>query len=104
LQVSLSTTAFSHKEVNLMKDSTTICKGCTRNVIIKKQEVDQILSKNKVNSNVLVAKELYQQRLTICKECSSLVYGTTCSHSGCLVDYRTKFSNKKCPNPRGAKW
>jgi Family of unknown function (DUF6171) len=87
-----------------MKTNTLVCKGCTRNVNIKTDEVDQILSKIIVNSNVMVPKELYIQRMTICNGCSSLVYGTTCSHSGCLVEFRTKFSNKKCPNPSGAKW
>ncbi|KKI94013.1 hypothetical protein WQ54_00235 [Bacillus sp. SA1-12] len=87
-----------------MRDNTTICKGCTRNVIVKRQEVDQILSKSKINPTVMVTKTIYDQRVNTCTACPSLVYGTTCSHSGCLVEYRAKFSAKTCPNPNGSRW
>ncbi|WP_226667934.1 DUF6171 family protein [Metabacillus litoralis] len=84
--------------------TTNICKGCTRNVILKKQEVDRILSKNKVSENQLVSKEVFEKRMSACKTCSSIVYGTTCSHSGCLVEYRAKFTHKHCPSPHGSRW
>ncbi|OAS86781.1 MULTISPECIES: DUF6171 family protein [Metabacillus] len=84
--------------------ATNVCKSCTRNVIIKKQEIDQILSKSKVHESQMVSNELFEQRMTLCKSCPSLIYGTTCTHSGCLVEYRAKFSIKRCPNPSGSRW
>lgn len=83
--------------------TTNVCKGCSGNVIIKKEEVDRILSKH-LPDNLIVSDEIYKKRLEACQDCPSFVYGTTCSYSGCLVEYRAKFTSKNCPNPAGAKW
>lgn len=84
--------------------TTNVCKSCTRNVILKKQEVDRILSNHKVSENIIVSNEVFEERMSACKTCPSLVYGTTCSHSGCLVEYRAKFTTKRCPSPHAARW
>ncbi|PAD66666.1 hypothetical protein CHH83_22830 [Bacillus sp. 7586-K] len=84
--------------------TTNTCKGCTRNVIIKREEIEHILTKHKGDEQLIVSNDVYHLRLDTCKACSSLMYGTTCSYSGCLVEYRAKFINKKCPSPNGSKW
>lgn len=84
--------------------ATNVCKGCTRNVIIKKEEIDHILLKNNIHDSKIVANELFKQRMDTCQSCPSLMYGSTCAHSGCLVEYRAKFTSKSCPSPSGAKW
>lgn len=54
--------------------------------------------------SVIVSDEVYASRLKICGNCSSLQYGTTCVHSGCIVRYRAKFKNKSCPFAGKPKW
>lgn len=87
-----------------MAEEAKTCKGCTRNVIIKKHEVNQILTKNKIQASLMAPKEVYDSRIKTCRNCPSFVYGSTCSYSGCLIEYRAKFLHKKCPSPNGAKW
>ncbi|WP_139367478.1 DUF6171 family protein [Bacillus alkalicellulosilyticus] len=73
------------------------CKSCRTPVV----DVDIDVQIDNANT---VDEETYEKRLEICMECPSLVYGSTCKHSGCLVSYRTYLKDKKCPEPSGAKW
>jgi hypothetical protein len=81
------------------------CKSCTRNVVIKKQELEKIKSmKTDYSLNLIASEEVWTKRKGICMECPSLLYGTTCAYSGGIIEYKTRFLNKGCPDPSGAKW
>ncbi|MDQ0229402.1 DUF6171 family protein [Metabacillus malikii] len=84
--------------------TTKVCKGCSNNVIVKRDEMNHILSKIDIDDNQIVSDEEYANRLNTCNSCESFMYGSTCAHSGCLVEFRAKFSNKLCPSPSGSRW
>jgi hypothetical protein len=79
------------------------CRGCAGNVTASDEPIIYY-SDPELESPLHVTEELYHKRLDICKRCSSLQYGTTCMHSGALVSYRAKLSDKHCPFPGSPKW
>ena len=81
------------------------CKGCSASVRLKQSEVDRILADYlRENEAPLVSDVTYAGRLRVCRECSKLQYGTTCSHCGCLVQVMAKLRDKHCPSPQAPAW
>lgn len=74
------------------------CKWCRPIVVEGIDDIDEL------DDTQTVSEQIYEERLAICMDCSSLQYGTTCKHSGCIVSYRTLLINKSCPHPGQAKW
>ncbi|SDZ47896.1 hypothetical protein SAMN05421736_11413 [Evansella caseinilytica] len=74
-----------------------VCKGCSSSVVVT--DLDYELTDE--NS---VSEEVYQERLEICMECPSLLYGTTCQHSGAIVHHRAMLADKHCPSPLQPQW
>ena len=86
-----------------MREST--CKGCSASVRLKQSEVDRILA-NYLHENPAphVSDAIYADRLRVCRDCSQLQYGTTCSHCGCLVQVMAKLRDRQCPAPQAPAW
>lgn len=81
------------------------CKGCSASVRLKQSEVDRILEDYlRENPAPLVSDVAYADRLRVCRDCSQLQYGTTCSHCGCLVQVMAKLRDKHCPSPQAPAW
>ena len=47
--------------------------------------------------DVKASEELYEARLTVCKECDLLFQGM-CRTCGCYVELRAAITRNKCPN------
>ncbi|MBU9721579.1 MULTISPECIES: DUF6171 family protein [Bacillaceae] len=73
------------------------CKSCGINVAV---DLDELVD----DSAKSVSDELYEERLDLCMDCPSLMYGTTCQHSGELVSYRALYKEKACPFPGEPRW
>ena len=74
------------------------CKGCSASVRLSSEEIKKLFGETlRIKDIKVVTEEEYHQRLTHCKTCSSLQYGTTCKHCGCLVEIRAKLSASGCP-------
>lgn len=82
----------------------SLCKGCVESVIVTEEVIEELIKEMEEQPSLIVSEEVYQERLTACEGCSSLHYGTTCAHSGCIVRYRAKFKNKSCPFAGKPKW
>ncbi|MFP7469386.1 DUF6171 family protein [Niallia taxi] len=80
------------------------CKGCVESVIVSEEVIEELLKEAAETPEKLVLDSVYQERLSICRDCTSLQYGTTCAYSGCIVRYRAKFKRKACPNIGNPKW
>jgi len=81
------------------------CKGCGASVRLKQSELDRILADYlRENSAPLVSDATYADRLRVCRDCSQLQYGTTCSHCGCLVQVMAKLRDRHCPAPQAPAW
>jgi len=81
------------------------CKGCSASVRLKQSEVERILADYlQENPAPLVSDVTYADRLRLCRDCSKLQYGTTCSHCGCLVQVMAKLKDKYCPSPQAPAW
>ncbi|MEH7480917.1 DUF6171 family protein [Neobacillus drentensis] len=81
-----------------------ICKGCVESVIVTEEVIQELVKETEEDLSLIVSDVVYKARLTICKNCLSLQYGTTCAHSGCIVRFRAKFKNKGCPFAGNPKW
>ncbi len=86
------------------KSQDKLCKGCSASVWVAIDETYEKLKQTLIDEAQAVSKEVYQKRLEICKSCSSLEYGTTCQHCGCLVHARALGKDSYCPFPGQRKW
>jgi hypothetical protein len=50
-----------------------------------------------------VTDDEYERRLLACRMCPAL-QADTCTHCGCLIQYRAALKDKTCPNPSGNCW
>lgn len=86
---------------------TTVCclylfkSVCNRMSIIdkiqqrKKQIVDEL---DNLTSNLVVVKEVYNERMNICKSCDSyLKLSHQCRECGCIMNMKAKFRTSECP-------
>ena len=80
------------------------CKGCLDNVFVTDEVIQQLVQEAEEDPSKIVSVEIYEARLKECKSCQSLLYGTTCVHSGCIIRYRAIFKNKSCPSMVKPKW
>ncbi|MDE6863660.1 MAG: hypothetical protein K2J41_04655 [Eubacterium sp.] len=56
-----------------------------------------------IDSSLKVNDDLYDKRLSFCKECDNLISGM-CLKCGCYVEIRAIFRNKSCPDFDDKKW
>lgn len=80
------------------------CKGCSATVWVSVEETYEKLVKTLLHGEDAVDKGEYEHRLSKCRKCPSLVYGTTCKHCGCLVHARALTKTARCPNPGSPAW
>lgn len=80
------------------------CKGCSATVRHSKEEVQALVEGQLMFEVNVVSDQVYSERLAICASCPHLQYETTCGFCGCFVAFRAKLSNKRCPDPKGARW
>ncbi len=81
------------------------CKGCTASVRLSGEQIEKILSDYLRDHPAELADDpTYDARLSACRACSGLQYGTTCRHCGCLVPVMARLAHKHCPRPGQAAW
>jgi hypothetical protein len=47
---------------------------------------------------------VYEARLSRCSACESPREGVLCAHCGCLVRFRARPKETRCPHPQGDRW
>ncbi|MDE5973734.1 MAG: hypothetical protein K2G73_03600 [Eubacterium sp.] len=82
----------------------SVCKKCLlleagekKSFVGVKDYIDTLDNSLKVND------DLYEKRLSLCKECDNLISGM-CLKCGCYVEIRAIFRNKSCPDFDDKKW
>lgn len=85
-----------------MIDTKRICKRCLTKEMPSAeyfQTMHDYISQ--LDSDIKTPDKLYEQRLTHCKECDSLLNGM-CRICGCFVEMRAAVSQNHCPkvNPK----
>lgn len=58
---------------------------------------------NKLSPGERASDDLYEKRLSFCKECEFLISGT-CYKCGCYVELRAAFKEQRCPDTSCRKW
>ena len=48
----------------------------------------------------LVSEEKYAERFGICEACDKLLYGSTCSVCGCVMQVRSRLADGRCPDKK----
>lgn len=56
-----------------------------------------------LDRSLIVDDEKYNERLTQCRNCDSLISGM-CLKCGCYVEIRAALNNKNCPDFDNQKW
>ena len=62
-----------------------------------KERIEKLSEKEKA------PQELYEKRLSECKECDNLISGV-CMKCGCYVEFRAAFKKRNCPNVKDRRW
>lgn len=82
----------------------SVCKKCLlleageeKSFVGVKDYIDTLDNSLKVND------DLYEKRLSLCKECDNLISGM-CLKCGCYVEIRAVFKDKFCPDFDDKKW
>lgn len=80
------------------------CKRCLLSESAEKDVLESIKVRiERLNEKERCPDELYNKRLSFCKECDSLISGV-CQKCGCYVEFRAAFIKQKCPDVNGRKW
>ncbi|MTI59510.1 MAG: hypothetical protein FH762_05885 [Firmicutes bacterium] len=80
------------------------CKGCNKGVKLPAGDIYDLLKNKSIPRKELVPKDIYQERIRICENCSALIAKTTCRFSGSLIYIAAAAKNKQCCSPAGSKW
>ena len=54
---------------------------------------------NNLEADIKASEEIYEERLSVCKECELLMQGM-CRTCGCYVELRAAIRNRSCPNEK----
>ncbi len=80
------------------------CKRCLLLESAQGKMLDVIKEKiEKLSPEEKASSELYEFRLSQCRECDSLLSGT-CLKCGCYPEFRAAFKNTHCPDGKSKKW
>ncbi len=80
------------------------CKRCLLFESAQNSTLELIKEKiSKLSEDERADSELYNHRLSLCKECDYLLSGV-CQKCGCYVEFRAAFKKQKCPNVSNRKW
>lgn len=83
-----------------MKSPEPLCKGCGVTVRLPAAEIDRLVAEAlRAHPMPLAHPDTAEARLSLCRACPDLRYGTTCAHCGCLVEIRARLAPKACPAP-----
>lgn len=81
--------------------SETPLRAC-RKCLLEKETPEEYFEKldayiSNLDPDVKVSQELYEERLTICRDCPNIIDGM-CRLCGCFVELRAVLKVRKCPD------
>lgn len=80
------------------------CKRCLLREMAENATLADIKDRiAKLPESEKVTDEVYNSRLSACRECSELISGV-CMKCGCYVEFRASFKNNDCPDVKNRKW
>lgn len=66
------------------------CKGCPEPVMKSEEKIQELVDEQLQYETDIVDNDTYNERMTACENCPSLMYNSTCGHCGCFVQFRAK--------------
>ncbi len=82
----------------------TECKRCLLHETAEKDTLTSIRERiEKLSEKEKADSELYEKRLSQCKNCDNLISGV-CMKCGCYVEFRAAFKKNNCPNTKDRRW
>lgn len=88
------------QEMDVTSDGTgRVCRRCLTREMLGQEEYFTNLQQYIANldADIKAQEELYEQRLSVCKECELLFQGM-CRICGCYVELRAAIGTNACPN------
>lgn len=83
----------------MLDNAPKICKRCLLREMSEEDGLNISKYKDAIKESDLVATEVYENRLSVCKECDLLNAGT-CNACGCYVELRALTAISKCPKKK----
>lgn len=82
-------------------ENNSLCKRCLIREMAGSEEYFQSLREyiENLDIDIKTKKEIYEERLLICKECDLLFQGM-CRICGCYVELRAAVAKNSCPNQK----
>ena len=81
------------------------CKRCGIKTVLSEADIERMVGEVRSMPRIRLAdEETYEKRLTVCRSCEKLEYGSTCALCGCVMQVRELMRDGHCPFPRKPKW
>ncbi len=82
-------------------DSLRVCYRCLIREMMDSTNYYERIGKyiDAISTDEKASKELYEERLNICRQCADLLEGT-CNSCGCYVELRAASDKSYCPNKK----
>ena len=77
------------------------CKRCGLKTVLSDADIEKMVDEVKAMRGIrLVNDEAYAERFGICSDCDKLLYGSTCSVCGCVMQVRARLADGRCPKKK----
>ncbi|MGN0162749.1 MAG: DUF6171 family protein [Candidatus Ornithomonoglobus sp.] len=81
------------------------CRRCGLKTVLGEEDIAHMVNEVRSMKGIRLAEEdEYKRRMSICRECEKLEYGSTCALCGCVMQVRAMLHDGKCPFPKHSKW
>lgn len=87
-----------------MKEFCPDCEIKAAMALVTPESIAENISKMAYVEGVTSSKEVYDFRMSVCRECTSFEGGMTCRECGSLSAYRARILKSYCPYPGKNKW
>ncbi|MCD8180716.1 MAG: DUF6171 family protein [Firmicutes bacterium] len=77
------------------------CKRCGLKTALSESDIQKMVDEvTSMRGIRLVSNEVYSARFSVCAECGSFMYGSTCGVCGCVMQVHARLSDGKCPKKK----
>lgn len=77
------------------------CKICGLKTHLSEDDIQKMIDEVISMKGIRLADEdVYKSRYDACMECDNLMYGSTCSQCGCIIQVRARLADGRCPKKK----
>ena len=77
------------------------CKRCGLKTVLSESDINKMVDEVMAMKGVRLADEnVYLKRFETCEGCDKLMYGSTCTVCGCVMQVRARLADGRCPKKK----